>query len=236
MRSSSACSCSNGSRYTSAMTHLLFVGPPRHRGGSSGPGQKLRRRGALSTPAGGLLERLHDHPLELGEPLPEGGLGLDLDLELAAGEEAHAAGVHGSERDDDRLAGYAEPVEDLEDALDLGERDGGERHHASVTTPSAPAGAGPRSSRYQTRSDSTTIRATRPMKSAVTPASSRRLKICACTSPSRAAGTCPAASRSARCPACARKPIAGSAAKIFCQPAVMVTASSHASGTSVVQA
>src|SRR5439155_173409 len=94
-----------------------------------------------------------------GEPLAEGGLGLDLDLELAAGEEAHAAGVHGSERDDDRLAGYAEPVEDLEDALDLGERDGGERHHASVTTPSAPAGAGPCSSRYQTRSDSTAIAA-----------------------------------------------------------------------------
>src|SRR2546427_657002 len=171
MRSSSACSCSNGSRYTSAMTHLLFAGPPRHRGGSSGPGQKLRRRGALSTPAGGLFERLHDHPLERGEPLAEGGLGLDLDLELAAGEEAHAAGVHGSERDDDRLAGYAEPVEDLEDALDLGERDGGERHHASVTTPSAPAGAAPRSSRYQTRSDSTTIRATRPLTSAVATAS-----------------------------------------------------------------
>src|SRR5439155_6858355 len=128
MRSSSACSCSNGSRYTSAMTHLLFAGPPRHRGGSSGPGQKLRRRGALSTPAGGLLEQLHEPPLELGEPLAEGGLGLDLDLELAAGEDAHAAGVHGSERDDDRLAGDAEPGEDLEDALDLRERDGAQRH------------------------------------------------------------------------------------------------------------
>src|SRR2546428_905380 len=236
MRSSSDCSCSNGSRYTVAMTAPPLAGPPRHRGRVFRTEAILRPRGALSTPADGLLERLHDHPLELGEPLVERGLGLDLDLELAAGEDAHAAGVHGAERDDDRLPRDAEPVEDLEDALDLGECDGGERHHASVTTPSAPAGAGPRSSRYQTRSDSTTIRATRPMKSAVTPASSRRLKICARTSPSRAAGTCPAASRSARCPACARKPIAGPAAKIFCQPAVMVTASSHASGTSAVQA
>src|SRR5207245_3942301 len=154
------------------------------------------------------LERLHDHPLELGEPLVERGLGLDADLELAAGQHAHAARVHGSERDDDGLPGEAEPVEDREDALDLGEPDGGERHHASVTTPSAPAGAGPRSSRYQTRTDSTPIRATRPMKRAVRPASSRRLKICARTSPSPAAGTWPAASRSARRAARARTPTA----------------------------
>src|SRR2546425_12772649 len=110
------------------MTAPPSAGPARHRGRVFRTEAILRPRGALSTPAGGLLERLHDHPLELGEPLPEGGLGLDLDLELAAGEDAHAAGVHGSERDDDRLAGDAEPGEDLEDALDLRERDGGERH------------------------------------------------------------------------------------------------------------
>src|SRR6184192_2973593 len=76
MRSSSACSCSNGSWYTSAMTHLLLRGPPRHGAGSQDRGKPKIARCAVNPRRGGsrrLLEHLHDHPLELGEPLLERG-------------------------------------------------------------------------------------------------------------------------------------------------------------------
>src|SRR5206468_4300710 len=135
----------------------------------------------------------------------------------------------------------AEPIEDGEDALDLGERDGGERHCSPglpdaytygnlgrgivCSAPASRAAAGRPSSRNQTRAASAMIRATRLMKSAVTNASRRRLKIWTRISATLAAGAFPASSRATRVSAWARNPIAGSAEKIFCQPAVMVTAS-----------
>src|SRR5436309_2563867 len=126
-------------------------------------------------------------------------------------------GVHGLERDDDGLARDAEPIEDLEDALDLLERDGRERHavHPSAAAGSTVAGAGPRPTRSHARLASQTITTTRLMKRPHTTASSRRLKICTCTSASFAAGTLPAATPAASFSAWARKPIAGSGDKIF---------------------
>src|SRR5512143_1005614 len=77
-----------------------------------------------------------------------------------------------------------------------------------------------------TRIESTRMIATRIMKTAVTPASSRALKISAAV-----AEVCgPLASASA----CARKPSAGALSKIFCHPAVKHTTVSHASGTQVI--
>src|SRR5438876_10121582 len=82
-----------------------------------------------------MLEHPRDHPLELGEPVLEGRLGLDLDLELAAGEQADTPRVNGAERNHDCLARDAKPVEDREDALDLGERDRLERHGSTLPRP-----------------------------------------------------------------------------------------------------
>ena len=74
------------------------------------------------------------------------------------------------------------------------------------------------------------------MRNAVITASSRRLNICAWTLASFSAATVPAASSVASFCAPARKPSFGSLDHTFCQPAVMVTARSHASGRSVVHA
>src|SRR5438874_8847300 len=180
----------------------------------SKPMRKVSPGPSLSTLPRG---RRPDHPLELGQPLLERRLGLDPDLELAVREHTHPAGVHGPERDDDGLARDTEPIEDLEDALDLLERDGRERHapHPSAAAGSAAAGAGPRPTRSHARLASQTINATRLMKRPHTTASSRRLKICTCTSASFAAGTLPAATPAASFSAWARKPIAGSGDKIF---------------------
>src|SRR5439155_27292234 len=153
--------------------------------------------------------------LELVQPVLEGGLRLHLDLEPAVGQSPHPSGMNRPQGDDDCLTGDPEAVEDLEDALDLTERDGGEPHRhpypSAAARPRVRADAAPRSTRYQTRPASSTIRTTSPMKSAVTAASRRRLKIWTRTSPSFATGTVPPA----RASACARKPIAGSLAKIF---------------------
>src|SRR5439155_18011856 len=104
-----------------------------------------------------------DLPLEVREPVVQRRLRLDPDLELAVREHAHAARVHGLQRDDDRLARDAEPIEDLEDALDLLERDGRERHavHPSAAAGTTVAGAGPRPTRRHARLASQTINATR---------------------------------------------------------------------------
>src|SRR5229473_4550810 len=76
-----------------------------------------------------------------------------------------------------------------------------------------------------TRIESTRMIATRIMKTAVTPASRRALKISAAV-----ADVCgPFASFSA----CAKKPSAGALSKIFCHPAVKHTVTSQASGMQV---
>src|SRR5439155_2449697 len=69
-----------------------------------------------------------DLPLELREPVVQRRLRLDADLELAVREHAHAARVHGLQRDDDRLAREADPIEDLVDGVDLLDGGGRERH------------------------------------------------------------------------------------------------------------
>src|SRR5262249_42929497 len=131
------------------------------------------------------------------------------------------------------LGGEAEPVEDFEDPLDLAQGDRLERHDV---TPSCTEGVGRRSARTHSRNASARIRPTSAMKKIVIPASSRRLNICVRTSPTFSTATVPAARPAASLLAPARKPSAGSGENTFCHPAVMVTASSHERGSTVVHA
>src|SRR5262245_14757471 len=145
--------------------------------------------GVLSTPTDGRGEKT----LELGQPRLEGCLRLDHDLELAARQRPHPARMGRPERDNHGLTRDAEAVEHLEDALDLGEGDGGERHQGTGSGIAGPgACAGRRRTRCHPRTASTTITATSPMNSAVRAASSRRLNIWARISPTRSTGTAPA--------------------------------------------
>ena len=71
------------------------------------------------------------------------------------------------------------------------------------------------------------------MNAAVTAASRRLLKISACVRATCSAATAPEASFAESCSAWVQNPMRGSASRIFCQPAVMVTVSSHTSGIAV---
>jgi hypothetical protein len=75
------------------------------------------------------LRELAELHLELRQPGVQTHLGLHHDLQLAVRQPPHAARMRRLQRDDHRLARDAEPVENLEDALDDGQRDGGELRH-----------------------------------------------------------------------------------------------------------
>src|SRR5262249_17562027 len=78
-----------------------------------------------------IVARLDDRPdpaLEVREPLLERPVRLHRDLELAIRQHPDAARMRRLERDDHGFARYPEPVEDLEDALDLLQRHRLDRH------------------------------------------------------------------------------------------------------------
>ena len=93
----------------------------------------------------------------------------------------------------------------------------------------------PRRMPDQTRTESIRMTATRTRNIPQMTASSRALKIntwvCAICAPAMV----PEPSAASSCLACARNPTRGPGEKIFCQAAVKVTVTSHASGTPVIQ-
>ena len=83
----------------------------------------VRARPGRDRPRRGLAGHLPDLALEGGQPVLEVAVLLHDDLDLAVRHPAHAPGMARAERDHELLAMDAEPVRDLEDALDLAQGD-----------------------------------------------------------------------------------------------------------------